>query len=72
VPERRPVQRLSTDTMQSLTKITEAKMRRRIGMYGDGCMIGALGEVESGEDARGEGLYGSLGTGWACTAIIMY
>jgi hypothetical protein len=57
--------------MQSLMKITEAKIRRRMGMYGDGCMIGALEEAEIGEGARGEGLYGSLGTGWACTAIIM-
>ena len=55
--------------MQSFMKITEAKMRRRIGMYGEGCMIGALEEAEV---ARGEGLYGSLGTGQACTAIIMY
>ena len=70
MPERRPVQRLSTDTMQSLMKITEAKIRRRIGMYGEGCMIGALEEAEVAP--RGEGLYGSLGTGRACTAMIMY
>lgn len=55
--------------MQSLIKITEAKMWRRIGTYGEGCMIGALEEAEG---ARGEGLNGSLGTGRACTAIIMY
>jgi hypothetical protein len=55
--------------MQSLMKITEAKMRRRIGTYGEGCMIGALEEASG---ARGEGLNGSLGMGRACTAIIMY
>ena len=55
--------------MRSLMKITEAKIRRRIGIYGDGCMIGSL---EVGEGPRGEGLNGSLGTGWACTAMIMY
>lgn len=54
--------------MQSLRNITGAKTRRRIGMYGDGCMIGAPEEAEVGED----GLYGSSGTGWACIAMIMY
>jgi hypothetical protein len=53
--------------MQSLRKITGAKTRRRMGIYGDGCMIGAP-EAEGGED----GLYGSTGTGWACIAMIMY
>jgi len=54
--------------MQSLRKITGAKMRRRIGTYGDGCIIGEPEDAEVGED----GLYGSGGTGWACIAIIIY
>ena len=54
--------------MQSLRKITGAKTRRRIGTYGDGCMIGATVDADVGED----GLYGSIGTGWACIAVIMY
>jgi hypothetical protein len=40
--------------MQSLRKITGAKTRRRIGTYGDGCIIGEPEDAEVGED----GLYG--------------
>jgi len=54
--------------MESLRKITGTKMRRRIGMYGDGCIIGELEDVDVGED----GLYGSSGTGRACIAMMMY
>lgn len=64
----RLVQKLSTVTMQSLRKVTGVKMRRRMGKYGDGCMIVVPAAAEAGVD----GLYGSTGTGWACIAMIMY
>jgi hypothetical protein len=36
--------------MQSLRKITGAKTRRRIGTYGEGCMVCAPEDAEAGED----------------------
>jgi len=62
--------------------MTTAKTGMRMGMKGDGWRTVVVGSASEGSEggcsafeddvAEGRGLYGSIGYGRACIAIIMY